>query len=80
MKKSINPSLVLNMDEMKAPNLPNDEIERIRSDWEKTFTGPGQMKTHQEKEEWWKGLFVGAGLCWLVALLFGLFLILLGKL
>lgn len=41
MKKSLNPSAVLNFDEMEgAEPLPDEEIDRIRAEWEADFQGP----------------------------------------
>lgn len=41
MKRSVNPSAVLNFDEMEgAQPLPEEEIDRIHAEWENTFQGP----------------------------------------
>lgn len=41
MKRSVNPSAVLNFDEMEgAQPLPESEIERIHTEWENEFQGP----------------------------------------
>lgn len=41
MKRSVRPSVVVNMDDMEgAQPLPEEEIERIHAEWENSFQGP----------------------------------------
>lgn len=41
LKGSINPSAILNMDEVEGmQQLPEEEIERIHAEWENSFSGP----------------------------------------